>query len=76
MDVAAVRRQYGRDLRLWGGMDKRALAWGREAMDAELARVAPLVRDGGYVPFPDHSLPPDVSYANYCYFMERLPSIL
>ncbi|MFH1569711.1 MAG: uroporphyrinogen decarboxylase family protein [Gemmatimonadota bacterium] len=76
MDVVTVRRQYGRDLRLWGGMDKRALAWGREAMDAELARVAPLVREGGYVPFPDHSLPPDVSYANYCYFMERLPSIL
>lgn len=76
MDVVAVRRQFGRDLRMWGGIDKRALAWGREAMDAELARVAPLVRDGGYVPFPDHSLPPDVSYANYCYFMERLPSIL
>lgn len=76
MDVVAVRRRYGRDLRMWGGLDKRALAWGPQAMDAELARVAPLVRDGGYVPFPDHSLPPDVSYANYCYFMEHLPSIL
>jgi uroporphyrinogen decarboxylase len=76
MDVVEVRRQFGRDLRMWGGMDKRALAWGPAAIDAELARVAPLVREGGYVPFPDHSLPPDVSYANYCYFMEKLPEIL
>ncbi len=76
MDVAAVRREFGRDLRMWGGIDKRALAWGPAAIDAELARVAPVVQDGGYVPFPDHSLPPDVSWANYCYFMERLPTIL
>lgn len=76
MDVAAVRREFGRDLRMWGGIDKRVLAQGPEAIDAELARVAPVVSEGGYVPFPDHSLPPDVSYANYCYFMEQLPAIL
>ena len=76
MDVLAVRREYGRDLRLWYGIDKRALAKGPEAIDAELARVAPLVRDGGYVPGTDHSLPPDVSFANYCYYMDKLRSIL
>jgi hypothetical protein len=26
MDVRQVRRQYGQDLRLWGGVDKRGLA--------------------------------------------------
>jgi len=76
MDVLAVRRQYGRELRLWGGLDKRVVAQGPAAIDAELARVAPLVREGGYVPFPDHSFPPDVSYANFRYFVQRLPSIL
>ena len=76
MDVLQVRREYGRDLRLWGGVDKRVAAWGTEAVDAEMARVAPLVREGGYVPFPDHSFPPDVPYAGYCYFMEKLASIL
>jgi uroporphyrinogen decarboxylase len=76
MDVLKVRREYGRDLRIWGGVDKRAIAEGPAAMDAELARVAPLVKDGGYIPYPDHSLPPDVSFANYCYFMERLRTIL
>ncbi|MEW6755900.1 MAG: uroporphyrinogen decarboxylase family protein [Candidatus Latescibacterota bacterium] len=76
MDVLAVRRQYGGDLRLWGGIDKRVVARGPVAIDAELARVAPLVRQGGYVPFPDHSFPPDVPYANLRYFAERLLSIL
>ena len=72
MDVVEVRRRYGRDLRLWYGIDKRALARGHEAIDAELARVEPLMREGGYIPAPDHSLPPDVPFPNYCYYMDRL----
>ena len=76
MDVLQVRREYGRDLRIWFGVDKRVLAQGPAAIDAELARVAPLVQDGGYVPGPDHSFPPDVSFANYCYFMDKLQGIL
>ena len=76
MDVVKVRKEYGRDLRMWYGIDKRALARGPEAIDAELARVAPLVQDGGYVPSTDHSLPPDISFQNYCVFMEKLSHIL
>jgi uroporphyrinogen-III decarboxylase len=76
MDVLQVRKQYGRDLRLWGGIDKRAIARGPEAIDLELARIRPLIADGGYVPSPDHSLPPDVSFANYRYFVEKLRAIL
>ena len=76
MDVIEIRREYGRDLRMWYGIDKRALIHGAETIDAELARVAPLVRDGGYVPATDHSIPPDVSFSNYRYFMEKLRGIL
>lgn len=72
MDVIRVRKQYGRDLRIWYGIDKRALAWGPSAIDAELDRVWPLVEEGGYIPGPDHSLPPDVPFANYLYYMETL----
>ncbi len=71
MDVVQVRRQYGRDLRLWFGIDKRAVAAGPAAIDAELRRVAPLVAEGGYIAGLDHSMPPDVSYSNFRYFMER-----
>lgn len=76
MDVVAVRKKYGRDLRLWGGIDKRAVASGPQAIDAELARVAPLVAEGGYVPYLDHTAPPDISFANYTYFMDALRRFL
>jgi uroporphyrinogen decarboxylase len=72
MDVLAVRRHYGRELRLWGGVDKRALARGPEAIDAEVARVEPLIREGGYIPHTDHSCPPDIAFAHYCHYLERL----
>jgi len=76
MEVLEVRQQFGRDLLMWGGLDKRALAKGPGAIDAELARLAPLVRQGGFIPHTDHSLPPDISFANFLYFMEKLPAIL
>lgn len=72
MDVNAVRREYGRDLRLWCGIDKRALVAGPAAIDAELRRVQPLVEEGGYIPGLDHSMPPDIPYAHFRYYMERL----
>jgi len=75
MDVNATRRQYGRDLRIWGGVDKRALAHGPAAIDAEIERVRPLIADGGYIPHTDHSAPPDISFPNYCYYMKRLEAV-
>ncbi len=75
MDVLAVRRKYGKQLRIWGGVDKRAVAQGPASIDAELARVKPLIAEGGYIPHTDHSCPPDISFANYCYFMKRLEEV-
>jgi uroporphyrinogen decarboxylase len=72
MDVVQVRKRYGRDLRLWFGIDKRVLVKGPAAIDAEIARVRPLIDEGGYVPGLDHSMPPDVPYANYRYYMRKL----
>lgn len=72
MDVHEVRRKYGRELRLWGGLDKRALAQGKAAIDAEIDRLRPLMRQGGFLPHTDHSCPPDISFENYCYYMEAM----
>ena len=76
MDVLAIRKKYGRNLRIWGGIDKRTLVEGFAGIDRELARIAPLIRDGGYIPMLDHSAPPDISYKNYCYFLQQLRKIL
>ncbi len=75
MDVVKVRKTYGKDLRILGGIDKRAVARGPEAIDIELARVRPLMSEGGYIPHADHCFPPDVSFENYCYFMSRLETL-
>jgi hypothetical protein len=72
MDVVKVRRRFGKALRLWFGIDKRAIVRGPAAVDAELARVRPLIEEGGYVPGLDHSMPPDVPYAGYLMYMRKL----
>ncbi|MBI5281892.1 MAG: hypothetical protein HY858_09440 [Candidatus Solibacter usitatus] len=72
MDPTAVRKRYGRNLRLWGGLDKRALTRGHAEIDAEIARHKWLIDDGGFVPMLDHSAPPDISWDNYRYYMESL----
>lgn len=75
MDVAEVRARYPR-LAMLGGIDKTALAQGREAIDRELARVAPVIRSGGYVPACDHYVPPDVSLQDFMYYRCRLAAML
>ena len=72
MDVLIVRKKFGRELRLWGGVDKRVLAAGKKEIDDELARVRPLIEEGGYVAHPDHSLPPDTPFENFVYYMKQL----
>lgn len=73
MDANQIRKRFGRQLRLWGGVDKRALVRGRKEIDAEIAYRKPLIDAGGYIPMLDHSAPPDIPYDNYCYFIGCSP---
>jgi len=71
MDVVALRKQYGRDLCLAGGVDKRALAQDCQAIQAELlAKLPPLLETGGFIPMLDHTVPPDVPYANFLFYLD------
>ena len=72
MDVVEVRRTYGRDLTMMGGIDKRTLVPGGDVMRREVDRVMPVVEDGGYIPELDHSIPPDVSWPNFCEYITYL----
>ena len=72
MDVVKVRQQYGTDLGIVGGLDKRVLPHGGDVMRREVDRVMPLVEQGGYIPELDHSVPPDVSWSNFCEYIEYL----
>ncbi|MBI2192249.1 MAG: hypothetical protein HYU36_09715 [Planctomycetes bacterium] len=71
MDPVKLRRRFGRDLALCGGIDKRELARDRKAIEQEVLRkLPPLLESGGYIPTVDHTVPPDVPYDNFLYYLE------
>ena len=73
MDPLVLRATYGRQLRMIGGIDKRALAAGKAAIRAELERkLPPLLADGGYLPRVDHSIGTDISLENFRYYVKLL----
>ena len=69
-DPVALRKEYGRDLILGGGIDKRALLGGRKAIEEEVMSKVPfLLEEGGYFPCIDHLVPPDITLENYKYYV-------
>jgi uroporphyrinogen decarboxylase len=72
MDPVALRQQFGRDLRIGGGFDKRIVPLGPDAVQAELDRLMPVLREGGFVPGIDHSVPADVSWDDYRHYLDLL----
>ncbi|NSW92631.1 MAG: hypothetical protein HPY74_18620 [Firmicutes bacterium] len=65
-----VLNEYGKELRIMGGVDKIKLKEGKEAIKDYLETLVPLVERGGYIPFCDHRCPPDVSPENYLYYLD------
>ena len=70
------RKRFGKSLRLWGGVDKRELAKGPEAIRAHLRELIPLIEQGGYIPTVDHTVPPDISWDNFRYYMDYKMALL
>lgn len=64
-DLPALRRSFGRDMAFKGGVDKRAMAKGGRAIEEEIARLEPVIRDGGYIPSCDHGVPSDVAWPDF-----------
>ncbi|HPA06158.1 MAG TPA: uroporphyrinogen decarboxylase family protein [Candidatus Hydrogenedentes bacterium] len=71
-DIVALREEYGRRLAFCGGIDKRAMAEGGGVLNAELARIRPVVESGGYIPGCDHGVPPDVSWPDFTEYCLQL----
>lgn len=68
-DPLKYRREYGRELLMMGGFDKIILMKGPAAIEREVLRLAPLVEEGGYIPMPDHRVPPDVTLEAYLHYL-------
>jgi len=74
-DPMAFRKRYGKQVRIIGGIDKKEIAKGPAAIDAEVERRVPLMKDGGFIPLPDHLIIPSTSLADYRYYLERVRSL-
>ncbi len=74
-DPMAFRRQYGKELRVIGGINKLVLEQGRDAIDAEIERRKPLMADGGFIPLPDHIITPGTPLDDYRYYLDRIRAL-
>jgi len=74
-DALALRRRFGRRLLMGGNISKEAVIAGPEAIDREIERLMPLIREGGFLPALDDMASPDMPFAHYRYMVERLQSI-
>jgi len=65
MDPVALKQQYGDQLVLHGGINAVLYA-DLEALEAEMRRVIPILKEsGGYIFSSDHSVPSSVSLHDF-----------
>ncbi len=75
MDIREIRREYP-EMIICGGIDKREIAKGRNAIDRELGEKLPfLFERGRYLPGMDHHVPPEVSWKDFLYYLSKTREI-
>ena len=57
-----LRKKFGRKLRIFGAIDKNYIFGPEEKLCSHLQSLKPCVDEGGFIPIPDHRIPPQVSY--------------
>ena len=74
-DPVVLRRQYGRELRMVGGIDKHVIPKGEAAIREHLEHLKPLAAEGGYLPMPDHRIPPSCSLEEFRTYLRLFQEI-
>jgi hypothetical protein len=77
MNYHGIRQEFGRDLRLIGGIDSDSLRQTQQDIYRSVMEVVPeLLEDGGFIPLADGRVREDVTFDNYMYYRKLLESIL
>jgi hypothetical protein len=71
MNVIELRKKYP-EFFIMGGIPKFEIFHGKEKIDEILEPVKWLLKQGGFIPFGDHLIPPEISWANFKYYREKL----
>jgi hypothetical protein len=77
MNYDDIRREFGRDLRLIGGIDTDVLRGDKETIRREVeGKVPPLLEEGGFIPLADGRIRENVPFENYIYYRELLEKVI
>ena len=74
MDIVKVRQHFPQ-LQMMGGIPKSEISRS-ESVDRFLEPVAEVLKTGGYVPYGDHFIPPDVTWEGFKYYRNRLNDLI
>ena len=75
LDIEKIREIYP-NLIIMGGIDKKVLSKNKESILKELEKVKRMLAKGGYIPYTDHMVPPEVSFDNYKFYRFELKKII
>ena len=76
MDYRLLREEFGKDLRLIGGIDTDILMQGKDAIRQEIeTKLPPLLQQGGYIPLADARIRKYIPFENYVYYRELLERV-
>ncbi|MBN2852521.1 MAG: hypothetical protein JXQ23_07285 [Clostridia bacterium] len=65
-----VRSKFGRNVKIFGGVNKHVIPAGKDAIREHLLSLKPCVDEGGFIPIPDHRIPPDCSLSSMYEYIE------
>lgn len=76
MDIVKLKKQYKNDFVILGGLDKNKLAIDKQAIMDEVDKKVPfMLNQKGYISMLDHTVPPNVSFENFKFFIEYIRKI-
>ena len=75
MDIVKVRKEFP-SLAIMGGIPKSEIQKGRSRIDEILEPVKEVLKTGGYIPFGDHFIPPEVGWEDFKYYRSRLNDLI
>ena len=76
MNIVNVRKKFPR-LGIAGGLNKIIISHDKKLIDEEIVGKLPfMLSKGGYIPYSDHLIPPEVSFNKFIYYRKKINEIV
>lgn len=74
-NIRNIRKHFPR-LGMMGGIPKEEIGQSKEMVNQLLIEVEEVLKTGGYIPFADHSIPPEISFEEFSYYRNLLNQLI